>query len=236
MAELMPKSIELRDTLLDSIKGHGFQNLVFEAQRIFAEQFSGDEDAYKELEKSWSVPQEIRSTLGIFPPFLYALALGWPSSELLFPYLKLSEFPQGFLIIDIFALCGITGNESHALMCINRLLQYTIANSRPLPASYQKCLYDWARTPSAESVLRSLLKDQDISRRITAAWLLASIGKLTNEDRDVLLHLFDEIIGDSSKFCPDVINLTHGTVTTLPQALFPLLIPEMASGLATYND
>ncbi len=235
MTELMPKSIELRDTLLDCITGHSFHNLVFEAQRIYAEQFGGDEDAYKELEKSWRIPQEFRSTPGTFPPFLYALAFGWPGSDLLSPYLNLSEFPQGFLIINILAISGLTGNESHALMCINKLLQITIENGRPLPAIYQKCLYDWARTPSAESILRRLLKDQDISGRITAAWLLASIGKLTSEDRDVLLHLFDEIVGDSSKFCPDGINPTHGTVTTLPQALFPLLISEIDNGLATYD-
>lgn len=232
MAELMPKSIDLRDTLLDSIKGRGFPDHAFEAQRIFAEQFGGDEDSYNELEKFWNVTQEYRSISETVPPFLYALALGWPSKELLLPYLKLSEFPKGFPMVNVIALCGITGNENHALMFIDRLLQITIENGRPLPDIYQVCLYDWARTSRAEHILRHLLNDQNLSRRLTAAWLLASKGKLTSEDRDVLLHLFDEIVGDPSKFCPAVINLARGTVATLPQALYPLLIPEMDSGLA----
>ena len=176
------------------------------------------------------MPQEYWSIPDTVPPFLYALALGWPSSELLSSYLKLTEFPKGFPIINVLALSGLSGDENHALMCIDRLLQIIVEDGRSLPEIYQMCLYDWARTPCAESVLRRLLNDQNISRRITAAWLLSSIGKLTNEDRDVLLHLFNKTVSDSSMFCPDGINLAHGMVSTLPQALYPLLTPETDSG------
>ena len=103
-------------------------------------------------------------------------------------------------------------------------------NQRP-QSFYSQSLRNWARTPNAEALLRRLLDDRDSSRKITAIRLLASIGKLTDEDQLALVRQFDEVLGDTTKSCPDGLDLVNGTVTTLPQATFRLLTPELSDGV-----
>jgi hypothetical protein len=229
MSELLPNSVELRTFLIESINKPYRNDISFEAQRIFAEQFGGDEQALIELKKCWNIPDGIPRIPETHPPFLYALALGWPHSSLLRPYLEQQELPKVFPLITALALCGINGNENHALACIDRLIQITIENGRALPEIYSQSLRDWARTPNAETLLRRLIDDRDPSRKITAIRLLASIGKLTDGDRMVLVRQFDEVLGETTKSYPDGVDLVNGTVTTLPQAIFRLLIPELSN-------
>ena len=54
MAELLPNSAELRACLIESFNESYRNDTPFEAQRIFAEQFGGDEQALIELQKFWN--------------------------------------------------------------------------------------------------------------------------------------------------------------------------------------
>ena len=216
--------MELRACLIEIINKENRSNISFEAQRILAEQFGGDEQTLIELQEYWNKPNR---PPWILPPFLYALALGWPHSPLLRPYLEQQELPKDFPLIAALALCGISGNETHALACIDKMIQITLENGSALPDIYWQSLRSWARAPYAETLLRRLIDDRHPSRKITAIGLLAIIGKLTNEDRMVFVRQFDEILGDTAKFCPDGIDLVKGTVTTLPQAICRFLFPEL---------
>jgi len=231
MAELLPNSAELRACLIESFDKSYRNDTPFEAQRIFAEQFGGDEQALIELQKFWNKPDGSPRIAEIPPPFLYALALGWPHSPLLRPYLEQKKLPKGLPIITTLALCCINGNKDHALACIDTLIKITLEDGRALPDLYSQSLRNWARTPNAEALLRRLLDDRDSSRKITAIRLLASIGKLTDEDQLALVRQFDEVLGDTTKSCPDGVDLVNGTVTTLPQATFRLLTPELSDGV-----
>jgi hypothetical protein len=215
--------------LIESINKYFRHDVPYEAQRIFAEQFGGDEQALIELEKCWNKPDAPPWIREIHSPFLYALALGWPHSPLLRPYLEQQELPKGFPLITALALCGINGNENQALACIDRLIEITIENGRALPDIYRQSLRDWACTPYAETLLRSLIDDRHPSRKITAIGLLSTIGKLTNEDCMMLVRQFDEVLRDTGKSCPDGVDLVNGMVTTLPQAIFRFLIPELGN-------
>jgi hypothetical protein len=238
MSELLPNSAELRACLIESINKPYRNDVSFEAQRIFAEQFGGDEQALIELQKCWNKPDGSPRIPEIHPSFLYALALGWPQSPLLRPYLEQQEIPKDFTLITVLALCGINGNEDHALACIDRYIQITIEDGRALPDIYSQSLRNWARTPHAETLLRRLIDDRYPSRKITAIRLLANIGKLTDEDLMVLVRQFDEILGDTTKSCPDGIDLVNGTFTTLPQAIFRLLTPgtDLGDDLGDLGD
>jgi len=229
MAELLPNSAELRACLIESFNESYRNDTPFEAQRIFAEQFGGDEQALIELQKFWNKPDGYPRRPEVPPPFLHALALGWPDSPLLRPYLEQQELPKGFSLITALALCGINGNENHALACIDRLIQISIEDGWALPDIYRQSLREWARTPHAETLLRRLIDDRHPSRKITAIGLLATIEKLTNEDRMVLARQFDDVLGETTKSYPDGVDLINGTITTLPQAIFRLLIPELSN-------
>ncbi len=226
MAELLPKSPELRAHLIGSIKEHFRNDTPFEAQRIFAEQFGGDEQALIELEGAWQNPDVPPWVRQVHPPFLTALALGWPDSPLLRPYLEQQTLPEGFPLITSLVLCGINGNAKQALACIDRLIDITFKDGRALPNIYPQSLRDWAGTHDAETLLRRLIDDPDPSRKITAIGLLASLGKLTNEDHAMLAKRFNEILGDANEACPDGVDVLNGTITTLPQAIFRILTTE----------
>ncbi|MDP1989807.1 MAG: NACHT domain-containing protein [Syntrophales bacterium] len=228
MAELLPNSVELRACLIEIINQENKNNISFEAQRILAEQFGDDEPTLIEIQENWNKPNR---PSWILPPFLYALALGWPHSPLLRPYLEQQELPKDLPLITTLALCGISGKENHALACIDNLIQITLENGRALPDIYWQSLRNWARTPCAESLLRRLLDDRHPSRKITAMGLLATIGKLTNEDRMVFVRQFDEVLGYITKFCPDGVDLVNGTVTTLPQAICRFLSPKVSNAV-----
>jgi hypothetical protein len=231
MAELLPNSAELRACLIESFNESYRNDTPFEAQRIFAEQFGGNEQALIELQKSWNKPDGSPRIPEIPPPFLYALALGWPHSPLLRPYLEQKELPKGLPIITTLALCRINGNKDHALACIDRLIQIVLEDGLSLPDLYSQNLRNWALAPYAETLLRRLINDRDSSRKITAINLLATIGKLTDEDRMALVQQFNEVLGDTTKSCPDGVDLVNGMVTTLPQAIFRLLSPELSNGV-----
>jgi hypothetical protein len=159
------------------------------------------------------------------------LALGWPDSPLLRPYLEQQKLPKGLPIITTLALCCINGNNNHALACIDTLVRITLEGGGALPDLYSQSLLNWARTPNAETLLRRLIDDRDCSRKIIAISLLAAIGKLTEEDGMALVQQFNEVLGDTTKSCPDGVDLVNGAVTTLPQAIFRLLTPELSNGV-----
>ncbi len=231
MADLLPNSAELRACLIESFNESYRNDTPFEAQRIFAEQFGGDEQALIELQKFWIKPGGPAYMHKPHPAFLYALALGWPHSPLLRPYLDQEKLPKGLPIITTLALCRISGNKDHALACINTMIEITLEDGRALPDLYSQSLLNWARTPNAEPLLRRLIDDRDSSCKITAINLLASIGKLTDEDCTVLVQQFNEVLGGTTKSCPDGVDLVNGGVTTLPQVIFRLLTPELRNGV-----
>ena len=227
MADLLPNSSELRSCLIESFQVSHRNDTSFEAQKIFAEKFAGDEQALIDLQKFWNKSDRHPRRHQEPPPFLYALIIGWPDSPLLRPYLEQQKLPKDFPLITALALCGINGNEDHALACIDTLIQISLEDSWALPDIYRQGLREWVRTPYAERLLRRLIDDQNPSLKISAIGFIAIIGKLTNEDRMVLVRQFDEVLGDNSSSCPDGVDLVSGAVTTLPQVIFRSLMPEL---------
>ena len=219
MAETIPKSELLRTCLIDVIKKDHIHE-SFSVLRIYAEQFGGDEEALKELQKCWSL-SERPDTMD--PSFLYALSLGWPGSPLLRSFIENTKNPISLPLITVLSLCGITGKDANALECIDALIQMRTEKSWGIPDIYRQSLMDWARTPTTEKLLRQLLNDENTSRRITALRLLAAIGMLTEEDRKALIHDFDEMHGNSMQRCSNGIDLVGGGVTTSPQVIFHIL-------------
>jgi hypothetical protein len=211
MAELLPNSGELRAYLIEIIKEGNRSYFSLEAQRILAEQFGGDEHTLIELQEYWAKPKRPSS---IIPPFLYALVLGWPHSPLLLPYLGQQNLPKDFPLITALALCGINGNEKQALACIDKMIKVTLREGGALPDIYWQTLCNWTRSPNAEKLLRCLISDQQTSRKITAIGLLATIGKLTSEERMILVRQFDAALGDNAKSCPDGLALVNGMIMT----------------------
>ena len=224
MSELLPKSSELRACLIECIRkspAHG--HLSFEAVKIYAEQYGGEEQSLLELQKY--INGSDRSPM--LPIFVYALAIGWPNSPLLRPYLEQTAIFKDFPLLTTIALCGITGNENYVLGCIDRLAQLTIENGRALSDIFWKSLRYWAATSCAEALLRRLMVDDSVpSRKINAMRLLDDAGKLTNDDRNALMRQFDKLLGETAKACPDGVELVNGIVTTLPQAIYRLLVSE----------
>jgi len=164
---------------------------------------------------------------GPYPAFLYALALGWPDSPLLNPYLGQKDIPQDFPLIIALALSGIDGNTDHALMCIDRCIEITIKDHRPLPVVYSLGLRKWAESDHAEVLLRRLMDDGNPSHEITATSLLATVGRMSAEDRIALIRRFDEMPGLNDRLCRAGVDLVHGVVTTLPQVIFRLVTGDM---------
>ena len=222
MAELFPGSAELRARLIETIKKPGMtfppQNSALEAQRIYAEQFGGDEQALGELGDSWVPSDEVTGTTQPFSSFLYALALGWPDNPALRSCLQQDELPK-LPIPIVLALCGINGNEKTALACIDRMIEITQERGHTLPVPYIQGLRQWALTTPAESLLQRLTNDPNCSRVITATRLLSITGKLNDANRMEMIRKFDAALEDAAKPCPDGVDLVNGTVTTLPQAI-----------------
>ncbi len=222
MAELFPGSAELCARLIETIKKPGMtfppQNSALEAQRIYAEQFGGDEQALGELGDSWVSSDEVTSTTQPLSSFLYALALGWPDNPALRSCLQQDELPK-LPIPIVLALCGINGNEKTALACIDRMIEITQERGHALPVPYIQGLRQWALTTPAESLLQRLTNDPNCSRMITATRLLSITGKLNDADRMEMIRKFDEVVGDAAKPCPDGVDLVDGKVTTFPQAI-----------------
>ena len=228
MAELTPRSPTLRIYLIEAISKTDQNNsLAFEAQRIFAEQFGGDQQALAELLEHCNKCDDRAWMRGPYPAFLYALALGWPDSPLLNPYLGQKDIPQDFPLIIALALSGIDGNTDHALMCIDRCIEITIKDHRPLPVVYSLGLRKWAESDHAEVLLRRLMDDGNPSHEITATSLLATVGRMSAEDRIALIRRFDEMPGLNDRLCRAGVDLVHGVVTTLPQVIFRLVTGDM---------
>lgn len=226
MAEVLPSSAELRACLIETIKKPEMsfprQDSTLEAQRIYAEQFGGDEQALGELGDSWAASDEVTDTTQPLSSFLYALALGWPDNPALRSCLQQDELPK-LPIPIILALCGINGNEEKALACIDRMIEATLERGRALPVPYMQGLRKWALSPPAESLLQRLTNDPHCSRMITATRLLSITGKLNDANRMEMIRKFDAALEDTAKLCPDGVDIVNGTVTTLPQAIIRTL-------------
>lgn len=222
MAELFPGSAELRACLIETIKKPEMtfprQDSALEAQRIYAEQFGGDEQALGELGESWTASDKVTDTTKPLSSFLYALALGWPDNPALRWCLQQDELPK-LPIPIVLALCGINGNEEKALACIDRMIGITQERGHALPVPYMQGLRRWALSPTAEMLLQRLTNDPNCSRMITATRLLSITGKLNDANRMEMIRKFDTALEDTAKPCPDGVDLVSGTVTTLPQAI-----------------
>ena len=217
MAELLPGSNELRTCLIETINGQSYRSDNNpEAQRIYAEQFKGDEQTLNDLGNAWAASNAAAPSQPL-SRFLYALALGWPDNPALQALLQQEDQPQLPLHITL-ALCSITGDEKKALACIDRLIDVTSEWGRALPVQYQQGLRKWAFTPSAAVVLQKLITDPDSSRVITALRLLNITGKLTNENRIEMIRRFNECLGATAQIM-DGIDVIGGKATSIAQAI-----------------
>ena len=218
MAELMPNSVELYTHLITRMnRQYPDNNLwesIYEISKILAEHFSDNEQVRIELEK---ILFEQPEPTQIHSPLLYALALGWPDSPLLQRYLGQSDI-KGWPLIFVFAICGINGNEEHAMACLDRLAQITLEQGG-LHNILSWSLRNWGLKAHAEALLRRFLDNSSP----TAIRLLGLAGKLNSDERKNLVEQFDKIVRDSSTSCPDGVDLVSGSVTTLPQAIFRTL-------------
>ena len=229
MAELLPGSFELRTQLIESIRSMRADvrsNVSFEAQRILAEQFGGDEQALSEFVTGINIPDELVSEPEYHSPFLLALAIGWPDHPWLSPYLKKEKPISSMPLVTALAICGLTGDIETTRRCIDRLIENTIENRWGLPNIFVQSLRILAKMPHGEDLLRSLLNDGVLSHNVTATKLLAGVGKVTNKDRSEMVHEFNSSFDGSVDACPAVVDLVGGTVTTLPKAVFGLLTKE----------
>lgn len=217
MAELLPGTSELRACLIETINGQSYRNdNNSEAQRIYAEQFKGDEQALNDLGNAWAPSDEAAPSQPL-SRFLYALALGWPDNPALQALVQ--QDAQSKLPIHIaLALCSITGDEEKALACIDRLIDATSEWGRALPVQYQQGLRKWAFTPSSATLLQKLITDPDGSRVITALKLLNISGRLTNENRIEMIGIFNEYLGGTAQIL-DGIDVLGGKATSITQAI-----------------
>ncbi len=218
MAELMPNSVELYTHLITRLNRQDPDNnlweSVYEISKILAEHFSDNEQVRIELEK---ILLEQPEPTQIHYPLLYALALGWPDSPLLQRYLGQSDI-KGWPLIFVFAICGINGNEEHAMACLDRLAEITLEQGG-LHNILSWSLRNWGLKSHVEALLRRLLDNSSP----TAMRLLGIAGKLNSDDRKNLVAQFDKIVRDSSTSCPDGVDLVSCSVITLPQAIFRTL-------------
>lgn len=222
LAELLPGSLELRECLIETIKHHPDDFFGLEVQRIYAEQFGGDEKALKELKNLWLAPDGVTDNAQTLLPYLYAMLLGWAGSEELRSLLQkktLSKLP----IPIVLALCAINENEETVLNCIDRMIEMTQEQGHALHAPYMHGLRKWASSLNAETLLRCLTTDPDCSHMITAIRLLFITGKQSDTDRLNMTRDFNEILSDITKHSSDGIDLTDGKVITLPQVLMRVL-------------
>lgn len=222
VTELLSGSHELRAYLIDEIKRSPNSINGLEAQRVYAEQFGGDEQALKELENLWPVPVKVDDSAQYLSPYLYALVLGWSDNQGVRSILQQSELPK-LPIPIVLAICAINDNEEIVLNCIDRMLEVIQDDEHSLPTPYIYSLRRWASSPNAETLLRCLTTDPDCSRVITANRLLFITGKLGDADRLGLIQNFNEALSDITKHGQDGIDLTDGKVTTLPQVLMRIL-------------
>jgi len=217
MAELLPGSNELRTCLIETINGQSHRNdNNSEAQRIYAEQFKGDEQALNDLGYAWA-PSDAAAPSRPLSSFIYALALGWPDNPALQALLQQDDQPELPLHIAL-ALCSISGDEKKALACIDRMIDVTSEWGRALPTQYQQGLRKWAVTPSAATLLQKLITDPDGSRVITALRLLNISGRLTNEYRIEMIGRFNEFLGGTAQML-DGIDVLDGKATSIAQAI-----------------
>ncbi len=217
MAELLPGSNELRTCLIETINGQSFRNdNNLEAQRIYAEQFKGDEQALNDLGNTWAPPDAAAPSQPL-SRFLYAWALGWPDNPVLQALLQQDDQPKLPIHIAL-ALCSITGDEKKALACIDSMIDATSEWGHALSVQYQQGLRKWAFTPSAAALLQKLITDPDGSRMITALRLLNISGRLTNENRIEMIGRFNEYLGGAAKLT-DGIDILDGKATSIAQAI-----------------
>lgn len=218
MAELLPGSNELRTCLIETINGQSHRNdNNSEAQRIYAEQFRGDEQALNDLGYDARAPSDAAAPLRPLSSFIYALALGWPDNPTLQALLQQDDRPEFPLHIAL-ALCSISGDEKKALACIDRMIDVTSEWGRALPTQYQQGLRKWAVTPSAATLLQKLITDPDGSRVITALRLLNISGRLTNENRIEMIERFNECLGGTAQML-DGIDVLDGKATSITQVI-----------------
>lgn len=217
MAELLPGSNELRTCLIETINENNYRDdNNSEAQRIYAEQFKEDKQALNDLGAAWA-PSDAAPPSQPLSRFIYALALGWPDNPVLQALLQQDAQPKLPLHIAL-ALCSITGDETKALACIDRMIDATSEWGRALPVQYQQGLRKWAFTPSAAVVLQKLITDPDSSRVITALRLLNISGRLTNENRIEMIRRFNECLGGTAQIM-NGIDVIEGKATSIAQAI-----------------
>jgi hypothetical protein len=218
MAELLPGLSELSAYLIETIKGPSYNALEWESQRIYAEQFGGDEHALSELKNIWSTPAKVSDVAQPLPPYLYALVMGWTDNQELRSLMQQGTRPK-LPIPIVLAMSAITGNEKDVSACIDKMIEVSLQQGHALPNAYMHGLRKWGASLNAEKLLRHLMVDSNCSRMITAISLLFSAGKLSDTDRLELITNFNEMLCDVTKHSPDGIDLTDGKVKTLEQVL-----------------
>jgi len=218
MAELLPGSSELRACLIETIKKPSNNVNGWEAQRIYAEQFGGEEQALSELKDLRFRPVKNGEESLLFSPYLFAMVLGWPDNQELRSLLQQGPLPK-LPIPTVLAICAINKNEEDVSGCINMMIDITLERGFPLPNSYIYGLRKWASSLNAEKLLQHLIADSDYSRKISAIRLFSITGKLSDTARLKMINSFDEALSDIAKNSPDGIDLIDGNVTTLPQVL-----------------
>ena len=223
MAEMLPGSPELRNFLLDTIKDRSSNDSAWQAQRLYAEQFGGDEQALIDLKNIWPVTYEENDEIQHLPPYLYALILGWPKNQYLSSLLQQDTLPKMPIHVYL-VMSAINDYKSDVSGCINKMIELTMESKYNLSGVHIDALKKWASSPNSKALLQKLIVDSDCSRKITAISLSAATGRLSKKDRLELINDFNELISDNTKHSPDGLDLTDGNVSTLPQVLVSKLL------------
>jgi hypothetical protein len=151
MAELLPGSFELRTQLIQSIRACVQSDLSFEAQRILAEQFGGEEQALSELVTGVNIRDELVSKPEYHPPFLLALAIGWPDHPWLSPYLKKEKPISDMPVVTALAISGLTGDIETTRRCIDRLIEITMKTDGVCRISLHRAYESWPKCRAVQT-------------------------------------------------------------------------------------
>ena len=143
MAELLPSSPELRSCLIETIMNPSISVTGLESQRIYAEQFAGDEQALNELKNLWSAPAKANNSTQDLSPYLYALVLGWPDDQELRSFLQQGMLPE-LPIPTVLAMCSLKEDRKKVSVCIDRMIEATQERGYSLPTPFTHSLRTWA--------------------------------------------------------------------------------------------
>lgn len=219
-AQIYPSSLELRNELISVISDLNIVDagVIAEAQRLYAEHFSGDPEALSELDFIWSSfgldnQLDVQKLVRV----IFALIIGWPESRQVKYLLSMENRPK-LPIYIVLALSRLNHSNEKAFECIKSIQQETHSSQSIAPRVYLDTLRNWAITPNAVEVLDELNKDVESSSKLTAMALFDLISQRRDANRIYMIEHFNKsMTGEISML--DGTDIFLGKIVTFAQAI-----------------